>query len=139
MDLLQLPIKTVLLFGIAGAAALVYLPFFAVGAARMKNGYDPGAPRAMFDQLPDWGKRATWAHQNGWESFALFTAAVVMAYMAGAEGNDVRIAVGAYLVARTLFSVFYITNVPLLRSLMFAVGTGSIFTLMSQAIKASLG
>jgi uncharacterized MAPEG superfamily protein len=139
MDVLELPIKTVLLLGIAGAAVCVYFPFFAVGAARVQAGYDPAAPRSMFDKLPDWGQRATWAHQNGWESFMLFTAAALMAYVSGTEDGNIRIAVIAYLGARVLFSVFYIVNQPILRSMMFAIGTTAIFTLMSGAIRASLG
>jgi uncharacterized MAPEG superfamily protein len=138
MDFLQLPVKTVLLIGIAGAAFTVYFPFFAVGAARMQAGYDPAAPRSMFDRLPDWGQRATWAHQNGWESFVLFTAAALMAYVAGADSGEMRLAVAGYLGARILFSVFYIVNQPILRSMMFALGTTAIITLMSLAIKASL-
>jgi uncharacterized MAPEG superfamily protein len=138
MDFLQLPTKTVLLIGIAGAAFAVYFPFFAVGAARMQAGYDPAAPRKMFDKLPEWGQRATWAHQNGWESFVLFTAAALMAYVSGVESGDIRLAVVGYLGARILFSVFYIVNQPILRSMMFAIGTTAIVTLMSLAIRASL-
>jgi uncharacterized MAPEG superfamily protein len=138
LNFLQLSVKPLLLIAIGVAAALVYLPFLAVGAARVSSGYDMGAPRAMFDKLPEWGKRATWAHQNAWESFLLFTAAALMAYVSGANGSSVRMAIATYLGARLLFPVFYIVNVPILRSLMFAVGTGSIFTLMSASIQTAL-
>jgi uncharacterized MAPEG superfamily protein len=138
MDILNLSAKPLLLIAIAAAAALVYLPFLAVGAARATSGYDMAAPRAMFDQLPDWGKRATWAHQNSWESFLLFTAAALMAYVSNAPVDQIRWAVLAYLAARLFFSVFYIVNLPPLRSLMFGVGTISIFTLMSASIQAAL-
>ncbi len=138
LNFLTLSIKPLLLLAIAAAAVLVYLPFLAVGYARLTSGYDMGAPRAGFDQLPDWGKRATWAHQNAWESFLLFLAAALMAYVSGATGDSVRGAVLAYLLARLLFPVFYIANVPLLRSLMFAIGTTAIFTLMSASVQAAL-
>jgi uncharacterized MAPEG superfamily protein len=134
----QLSIRPLLLIAIAIAAVLVYLPFLVVGYARISSGYDMNAPRAMFDQLPDWGKRATWAHQNGWESFLLFTAAALMAYVSGTGVESVRWAILAYLMARFLFAVFYIANVAPLRSLMFAIGSVSIFTLMSESIKAAL-
>jgi uncharacterized MAPEG superfamily protein len=138
MLLSQFSISAVLLMAIAAAAALVYAPFMAVGFARMSAGYDMNAPRAMFDRLPEWGKRATWAHQNSWESFLLFTAAALMAYVSGVSSDTVRWAVVAYLVARLLFSVFYILNVAPLRSLMFAVGSTAIFTLMSESIRTVL-
>ena len=138
MLLAQVSNSAILLMSIAAAAALVYAPFMAVGFARMSAGYDMNAPRAMFDRLPDWGKRATWAHQNSWESFLLYTAAALMAYVSGADSEAIRWAVVAYLVARLFFSVFYIANVAPLRSMMFAVGSVAIFTLMSESIRAAL-
>jgi uncharacterized MAPEG superfamily protein len=138
MLLSQFSVSAVLLMAIAAAAALVYVPFMAVGFARMASGYDMNAPRAMFDRLPEWGKRATWAHQNSWESFLLFTAAALMAYVSGVSSDTVRWALVAYLGARLLFSVFYILNVAPLRSLMFAVGSTAIFTLMSESIRTVL-
>lgn len=138
MFLSQLPIQTVLLGAIATAAFLVYLPFMAVGYARATKGYDTSAPRAMFDQLPDWGKRATWAHQNGWEAFAIFTAAALMAYVVGVDSDSARWAVVLHLIARTLFPLFYIFNIPPLRSLMFGIGSLASYSLMYLSILQSL-
>lgn len=127
--LTQLPMPATLLFCVAIAAVLVYVPFLLVGVARLQVGYDMSAPRAMLDKLPPYAKRATWAHQNAFESFTLFAPAALMAYVTGQTST---LAVGvaiAYLVARLLYSVFYILDVPLLRSLMFAIGSTGIFTL----------
>lgn len=125
---------SVLLYAIAVAAALVYLPFLVVAYARLQAGYDMTAPRAMFDKLPAFAQRATWAHQNSFESFGLFAAAALMAYVTGQDSTVVVIVAIAYLVARLLYSVFYILNVPLLRSLMFAIGSTSIATLMIMSL-----
>ncbi|NEP36695.1 MULTISPECIES: MAPEG family protein [Moorena] len=57
----------ILLYCIVGATVLIYLPFLVVGYSRFKLGYDQSAPRAMFDQLPPYAQRATWAHQNSFE------------------------------------------------------------------------
>ncbi len=135
----DLSMHTLLLGAIAIEAFLVYLPFMAVGYARVANDYDMGAPRAMFDKFPDWAKRATWAHQNSWEAFAIFTAAALMAYVSGVDSDLARWQVIAHVVARTLFSVFYIANIPLLRSLMFAVGSVSAFSLMFASVTHSMG
>ncbi len=62
---MNLSVSAILLYSIVAAAISVYLPFLLVAYARAKVGYDTSAPRAMFDQLPDYAKRATWAHQNG--------------------------------------------------------------------------
>lgn len=126
--------SAILLYCVAAAAALVYLPFLVVGYARVSVGYDMGAPRAIFDKLPPYGQRATWAHQNSFESFMLFAAAALMAYV---TGQDSSLAIGAaiaYIIARLFYSLFYIFNIPLARSLMFAIGSLCIATLFVLSI-----
>lgn len=126
----QLPVSVTLLCAIALGAALIYVPFGAVGFARMKLGYDYAAPRAMFDTLPPYAQRATWAHQNAFESFTIFAPAALMAYATGVTSPWAAGAAIAYVVARTLYPVFYIANIPLGRSAMFAVGSLSSGTLI---------
>lgn len=128
--------NSVLLYCLVGAAFLVYLPFMAVGYARVSLGYDMSAPRAMFDTLPAYAQRATWAHQNSFEAFGLFTAAALMAYVTGAEGTVVSGAAIAHVVARLFYSVFYIADIPILRSLMFAIGSVGTFTLFAVSLIA---
>jgi uncharacterized MAPEG superfamily protein len=125
---------TILLYSIAAAAVLIYLPFLVVGYARMRVGYDQSAPRAMFDKLPPYAQRATWAHQNSFEGFMIFAAAALMAYVTGVNSPIAVIAASAFVAARLLYSIFYILNIPLLRSLMFAVGSLSWGTLMYLSI-----
>ena len=131
---MQLSTHVLLLYSIVGAAILVYLPFLLVAVGRLQAGYDTSAPRAMFDKLPTYAQRATWAHQNSFESFSLFTAAALMAYVTQVDSARAAYAAIAYLAARLLFSVFYVLNVPLLRSLMFAIGSVAIATLMLQSL-----
>jgi uncharacterized MAPEG superfamily protein len=72
-------------------------------------------PRAMFDKLPPYAQRSTWAHQNTFEAFMVFAAAALMAYVTGVNSSTGQLAAIAFLVARLLYSVFYILNIPLLR------------------------
>ncbi|MGB8685979.1 MAG: MAPEG family protein [Microcoleus sp.] len=120
---LGLPVSAILLDCIAAAAALVYAPFLVVAYARLQLGYDRAAPRAMFDKLPAYAQRATWAHQNSFETFMLFSAAALMAFVTGVDADVAGWAAIAFTIARLLFSVFYILNVPLGRSLMFAISS----------------
>jgi uncharacterized MAPEG superfamily protein len=126
----QLSVSATLLYCIVAAAALIYLPFLVVGYGRVKTGYDMAAPRTLFDKLPGFAQRATWAHENSFESFMLFAAAAFMAYVTQVSSPLAAQAAMAYVVARLLYSAFYILNVPLGRSLMFAVGSTSIGILM---------
>jgi uncharacterized MAPEG superfamily protein len=137
MTFLQsLPISTTLLYCIAIAAILIYVPFLVVAYGRVQAGNDIAAPRALFDKLPAFAKRATWAHQNSFESFTLFAPAALMALVTQANSALVAGAAIAYVSARLFYSVFYILNVPVLRLLMFAIGTASIATLMTMSIMA---
>ena len=115
--------SAILLYCIAAAAVLIYLPFLVVGYARMSVGYDTRAPRAMFDKLPPYGQRATWAHQNSFETFMIFAAAALMAYVTGQNSSLATGAAIAFVIARSLYSVFYILNIPVGRSLMFGIGS----------------
>lgn len=126
---ITVPVAGIFLSAIAVSAALVYLPFLAVGVARVQVGYDMAAPRAMFDKLPPYAQRATWAHQNAFEAFTLFAPAALMAYATGLESTVAIGAAIAHVVARIFYAVFYIASVPPLRSACFAVGSLSTFTL----------
>jgi uncharacterized MAPEG superfamily protein len=124
--------SAILLYCIAAAAVLIYLPFLVVGYGRVIVGYDMSAPRAMFDKLPPYAQRATWAHQNSFEAFTLFAPAALMAYVTGEHSS---LAIGAaitFIIVRLLYSVFYIFDIPIARSLMFAIGSlcsGTLFVL----------
>lgn len=129
MTLFDLPVSTILIACIALAAIFVYAPFLVVAYARVKVGLDLASPRAMFDKLPDYAKRATWAHQNSFETFMLFAAAALTAYVTGQSSAIVADLAIAFVVARVFYSIFYIVNIPLGRSLMFVIGSAATFTL----------
>ncbi|BAZ89643.1 hypothetical protein NIES932_11260 [Raphidiopsis curvata NIES-932] len=132
--MLNLSVPSTLLYSIPLAAATIYLPYLLVAYARVQVGYDMSAPRSMFDKLPPYARRATWAHQNCFESFMIYGAAALMAYVTGVDSQLALYAAIAYLTARVLFSVFYILNIPILRSLMFGVGSACIISLFVLSI-----
>jgi uncharacterized MAPEG superfamily protein len=131
---MNLSVSAILLYSIVAAAISVYLPFLLVGYARAKVGYDTSAPRAMFDQLPDYAKRATWAHQNGFETFMIYSAAALMAYVTGVSSSLAANCANAFVLLRLLFSLFYITNIPIARSLMFGLGSLCTYTLFGLSL-----
>ncbi|MDY7012431.1 MAG: MAPEG family protein [Cyanobacteriota bacterium] len=116
-------VSSILLYSLVGAVVLVYVPFGLVGLARMQVGYDISAPRAMFDKLPPYAQRATWAHQNSFEALIIYAIAALMAYVTGVTSPWASGAALVFLGARFFYSVFYIANIPLARSLMFATGS----------------
>ena len=131
---MSLSVNLILLYSIVGAVILAYAPFLVVAWGRLQNGYDQSAPRAMFDKLPAYAQRATWAHQNSFEALTIYGLAALMAYATGVESGWAKIAAIAFIIARLLYSVFYIANIPLLRSAMFAIGSLSGWTLFALSI-----
>jgi len=127
-------VPAILIYCIAAAAVLIYVPFLVVGYARALVGYDKSAPRAMFDKLPGYAQRATWAHQNSFEVFMVFAAAALAAYVTGVDTPIGMLAALAFVIARLFYSIFYILNIPILRSLMFGIGTLSTTTLFVLSI-----
>lgn len=128
-------VSATLLYGILGATILTYFPYLFVATGRFQVGYDVSAPRAMFDKLPPYAQRATWAHQNCFEALTIFVAAAFMAYLTGVDSDWAKISAIAFLSSRFLFSLFYIFDIPFLRSLMFAIGSASSFTLFALSLK----
>ncbi|HEY9705085.1 MAG TPA: MAPEG family protein [Allocoleopsis sp.] len=118
-------VSTIILTSIVACAVLIYFPYLFVAYARFQVGMDMSAPRALFDKLPDYGRRATWAHQNAFESFMIFTAAAFMAYITGVNSPLASQAAIAHVMARFFYSLCYIFNIPIGRSLMFGVGSFS--------------
>ncbi len=117
-------------------AALIYLPYFVVAFGRFQVGYEMSAPRAMFDKLPSYAQRATWAHQNSWESFALYAPAALMAFAISLPPDQVLSSVVLYLASRVTYSLFYVLDVPILRSLSWAISMSSIFSLYFNCLSA---
>lgn len=118
---------------------LIYLPFLLVAYARVQIGYEALAtPRAKFDKLPPYAQRATWAHQNAFETFMVFASAALMAYVTGVNSPTAAVAAIAFVVARLLYSIFYILNIPLWRSLMFGISSlGSATLIIFSIIQAT--
>jgi uncharacterized MAPEG superfamily protein len=131
-----LPISTdsVLLSCVAISAVLIYLPFLVVAYGRLQTGLDMEKPRALFDRLPPYAQRATWAHQNAFETFMVFAVGALMAYVTQQDAPEVAWAAIAFVMARTLYPVFYILNIPIGRSAMFAIGTVSTITLFTFSL-----
>ncbi len=127
---ISVPSNQVLLYGIATASVLVYFPYFFVAFERLNVGMDLSAPRAMFDKLPPYAQRATWAHQNSLEIFMIFSAAALMVYVSGTGSDWTNLLVLAFLVLRFGYSISYIADIPIMRSLCWAGSVACIISLM---------
>jgi uncharacterized MAPEG superfamily protein len=130
----------VYLYCIAAAALLLYVPGFVVAAyGRAQVGYDLRQPRTMIDRVPPYAQRATWAHENSFEAFALFAPAALMAWATGLDGVVPTVAAVLHPVARLLFQVFYIADQPRYRGAMYLVALFCSATLIVLSIAHAAG
>jgi uncharacterized MAPEG superfamily protein len=109
------------------SGAVVIASLIPLGAARSQADFQPSdlaAPRAMFERLPAWGKRANWAHQNCFEAFTLHAPACLLVLVAALHGAPIGgvavLAAWLHPALRLGYIGAYVANVPLLRSLCWA-------------------
>jgi len=103
----------------------------ALAQAKEGRGYDNRNPRGQQARLTGFGARALAAHQNMIEAFPIFAAGLLLALVAGVQGQWVVILAVVFVVARVAYSVCYWVDVHLLRSLSWGVGFGASIGLMA--------
>jgi uncharacterized MAPEG superfamily protein len=109
----------------------VYAPRIAVATAQFQlpGGMDNKHPRDQQAKLSGWSRRANAAHANGFEAFAPFAAAVLVAHVTKADPVwSTNLAV-AFVVLRVLYPILYIANIDRLRSAVWIAGFGCIVAL----------
>ena len=83
---------------------------------------DNANPREQIKELSGPGARAYAAQQNAWEALALFTAAVLVAHITGADPATSANLAMAFVGFRVLHAICYISGLATIRSLMFMGG-----------------
>ena len=127
------------------AAGVVLGSLVPLGAARSQADFtiaDLAAPRAMFERLPEWGKRANWAHQNSFEAFTLFAPAALLCLVGHVSAPAAVTAAWIHPALRLGYIGAYVANIPPLRSLCWAgamVCTGILYLEGLKAVLASAG
>tara|TARA_B100001115_G_C15719687_1_gene349904 strand:+ start:413 stop:817 length:405 start_codon:yes stop_codon:yes gene_type:complete len=108
---------------------------------RIKAGYsveNMSAPRALFDELPDFGKRAVWCHQNCWESISLHAPACIFCLLTLPDSNLATIAAWTHPFVRVLYIIAYVLNIPAARGLCWATGLLATIILYKEGISQIL-
>ena len=119
------------------AAALPYLwVSIAKASGQRYNNRDPRGWQARQDNPRS--IRANAAQLNAYEAFAPFAAGVVLAQLAGVAHTLIAALALAFVVARVLHGVLYLTDKHSLRSLVWVVGYGCAIALLAlAALKAA--
>ena len=127
------------------SGVVVILSLIPLAAGRSQADFTPAdlaAPRAMFERLPAWGKRASWAHQNSFEAFTLHAPACLLVLLAA---PNLTATAGVSAIAAWLHPLLrlgdigaYVANVPPLRSLCWAGAILCTGLLYSEGLRALL-
>jgi uncharacterized MAPEG superfamily protein len=105
--------------------------------------YNNSYPRAQQAKLRGWGARALYAHENSFEAFAPFAIAVILymcrfGFFMSINAHNVDFAVllikecVLFVAARTVFHIFYILNISLLRSVVWFISFVAVCNLYLQ-------
>ena len=84
--------------------------------------YDNRQPRQWLARQTGFRARANAAQANSWEAFPIFAAGVLAALMLGAPQQRVDAIASAFVVARVVYIVLYVSDRATLRSLVWTVG-----------------
>jgi len=98
-------------------------------ASRWGKGYDNREPREYLAKLEGWRRRARAAEANGYEAFAPFAAAVIIAHLTHAPPRTVDLLALAFVACRLAHGAFYIADLRTLRSLIWFGGVGATLAL----------
>ena len=123
------------------SCAVVLLSIIPLTLGRIKAGYsieNMSAPRAFFDKLPEFGKRAVWCHQNCWESISLHAPACLFCLLTIPDSNLAIIAAWIHPFVRLLYIPSYVLNIPAARGLCWATGILSTIILYKEGISQIL-
>ena len=107
----------------------------AMGQAQLPGGYDNHTPRVAQSQLAGLPARANAAHQNGFEAFMAFAAAIALAQGVGMSTTPLITGLSlTHLVARLAYTVAYLADWATLRSLVWFVGFLATLAIFGQAL-----
>ena len=108
------------------------LPYLATIIAKAGVKFDNNNPRDWLAKQEGWRRRANAAQSNGFETFPLFAAAVVVAHLARAPQARVDQIAMVFIAARVAYLGAYLADVAPLRSLLWMTGLGCSIALFFQ-------
>lgn len=85
-------------------------------AMQKEGGYNNHYPREQQGRLQGFGARAAGAHQNCFESLAVFSTAALTAMVTNNISITIQYLAIAYIVARVVYIFLYLMDLPTLRS-----------------------
>lgn len=114
------------------ATAMLPLIINIIGAyfRNQQLGYiDNQKPRQQASKLTGIGARCYAAQQNSWEALALFSAAVLCAFLMGASAEQMLLPAQIFFASRIIYIGCYLANLGTLRSIVWIIGLAACISL----------
>ena len=109
------------------AVAMPYL--LAFGSLRYRfaqfGGPDARNPRIQAAKLEGAGQRIVAAQENAWEALLMFLATLFLAFAANVPEDTIARGAMIFAAARILHPIFYVADIPAMRTLSWLIATGS--------------
>lgn len=106
----------------------------AMAQAQQDGGYDNRHPRAQQARLEGFGSRALAAHQNMIEAFPIFATGLLAALWIQADARWVAILSMTFVFSRIAYTLLYLGDFHVLRSLSWGAGFLASIGLMALAL-----
>ena len=121
------PLTLLITYGVRGPVMLAQ--------AKFPGGYDNHTPRRAQHALTGLAARAQGAHENGFEAFMGFAAAVALAQGAGIAASPAVTGFAVvHVLARAADTAAYVSDWPTVRSMLWFVGFLSTLSIFGHAV-----
>ncbi len=87
-----------------------------------KRDFDNSEPRRWLEKQEGMRRRADAAHHNHFEAFPFFAAGVLVAQQLNAPQDSINMLAAAFIFARIVYTLLYLTDRATLRSISWVVG-----------------
>lgn len=84
------------------------------------------------EEIPHWAKRAYRGHKNSVDNLLVIAILALVAVASGKTNDIMTTSMMIYFYARVIHYIVYILGVPVIRTLVFFVGLGAMFTIAWQ-------
>jgi len=101
---------------------MILFPYFFTVIAKISPKFNNAQPREYLANLTGWRKRANYVQLNCFESNPAFGLAVVIANLAHAPPITLNNLAIIFVFTRVVYAIFYLANMPALRTLSWLAG-----------------
>jgi uncharacterized MAPEG superfamily protein len=107
------------------------MPILTVAFAKFGHpNFDNTEPRTWLEKQSGLRRRADHAHRNHFEAFPFFAVSVIISQQLHAAQNILNLLAVVFIISRIAYTIFYLKNFPVLRSITWSIAFLSIVAIL---------